>query len=211
MEPRIEESSCCVQAMVRGYHEYESVWSVKLGEKLSCVRERGNLYDVYAVAIMKSSTVFGHVPRKISSICSVFIRRGGTIHCQATGSRRYSSDLAQGGLEIPCVLEFFGETKDVHKVGKLATLALLDSSDILKGLSSGAQPPAKKMRVCPSLKEEERKRIRNGEMLSDVSINWAQQIIKDQFPHLGGLQSSLLLQKTTIDVSVEDKIQIIHC
>ena len=48
-------------------------------------------------------------------------------------------------------------------------------------------------------------------MLSDVSINWAQQIIKDQFPHLGGLQSSLLLQKTTIDVSVEDKIQIIHC
>ena len=171
MEPRREESSCCVQAMVRGYHEYESVWSAKLGEKLSCVRERGNFHDAYSVAIMKSSTVVGHVPRKISSICSVFIRRGGTIHCQATGSRRYSSDLAQDGLEIPSVLEFFGEAKDVHKVGKLATLALLDSSYILKGSSSGAQPPAKKMRVCPSLKEEERKRIRNGEMLSDVDVS----------------------------------------
>ena len=50
----------------------------------------------------------GHVPRRISSSCSVFIRRGcrSSIKCLITGSRCHSSDLPQGGLEIPCILIF---------------------------------------------------------------------------------------------------------
>ena len=28
--------------------------------------------------------------------------------CQVTGKRRYSSDLVQGGVEIPCTLTFSG-------------------------------------------------------------------------------------------------------
>lgn len=35
------------------------------------------------------------------------------------GSRRYSADLPQGGLEIPCVLTFKGMPKDIEKVAKL--------------------------------------------------------------------------------------------
>ena len=35
-----------------------------------------------------------------------FLRRGGTISCRVTGHRRYSADLAQGGMEIPCTLTF---------------------------------------------------------------------------------------------------------
>ena len=35
-----------------------------------------------------------------------FLRRGGSITSQVNGHRRYSSDLPQGGLEIPCVLTF---------------------------------------------------------------------------------------------------------
>ena len=48
----------------------------------------------------------GHVPRTISSVCSIFIRRGGNIVCRITGSREYSSDLEQGGLQLPCELTF---------------------------------------------------------------------------------------------------------
>ena len=57
-----------------------------------------------------------HVPRKISAICSLFLHRNGTIHCKVTGSRRYSRDIAQGRLEIPCQLIFEGDKKSVGKV-----------------------------------------------------------------------------------------------
>ena len=63
-----------------------------------------------AVAVKKQISgeekIVGHVPRKISAICSLFIRRGGVIRCIISGRRRYSSDLPQGGLEIPCILVF---------------------------------------------------------------------------------------------------------
>jgi len=67
--------------------------------------------DTSAVAILdhsstsnsaQSTITVGHVPRLILMVCSIFIRRGGTIACVVTGPRQYSSDLPQGGLEIPC-------------------------------------------------------------------------------------------------------------
>ena len=79
-------------------------------EVLECKREPGNFSDPYAVAKLKeitgADTVAGYVPRSISSICS---RRGGSIASRVNGYRRYSSDLPQGGLKIPCVL-IFSET-----------------------------------------------------------------------------------------------------
>ena len=57
----------------------------------------------------------GHVPRKISAICLLFIHRGGTINSRVDGHRRYSADLPQGGLEIPCILTFVANN---HKEGE---------------------------------------------------------------------------------------------
>ena len=41
-----------------------------------------------------------------------------------SGNRRrhFSPDLPQGGLEIPCMLTFMGDPKEVAKVRKLLTL-----------------------------------------------------------------------------------------
>ena len=44
---------------------------------------------------------------------------GGTICCLVTGRRRFSSDLPQGGLEIPCKLKFQGESREIAKLKKL--------------------------------------------------------------------------------------------
>ena len=83
-------SSCfTIDAMVRGYHEYQSVWQASLGEKLKCVREVGNRSDVFAVAVVKAGETVRHLPRKISSICSIFLRNGVEIVCEVTGLRRY--------------------------------------------------------------------------------------------------------------------------
>ena len=46
----------------------------------------------------------GHLSRKMSKLFSLFLRRGGVIICEVTAARRYSVDLVEGGLEIPCML-----------------------------------------------------------------------------------------------------------
>ena len=53
------------------------------GENLTCIREPGNVRmvrDPYVVAGTKpeSSTIVGHIPRKISAICLLFLRKGGS-------------------------------------------------------------------------------------------------------------------------------------
>ena len=117
-----------VQSMVRGYHVYQSVWDATCDDEiLPCKREVVNIHDPSSVAITKGTTGIvvghvrlGHVPRIISPIYSIFIRRGGTISCRANGSRRYSSDLPQGGLEVPCILTFSTpNAREIEKTKKL--------------------------------------------------------------------------------------------
>ena len=105
------------ESMIRGYHEYQLIWGVPdVGEELNCYRELGNSHNPYAVAVKKwiggEIRVVGHLPRIISAICSLFIRRGGSILCTVSGSRRYSSDLPQGGLEIPAKVTLTTTTKE---------------------------------------------------------------------------------------------------
>ena len=109
------ERVCCI----RGYHVYKEIWEVATGEVLICERELHNVRDRYAVAVKKSGTIIGHLPRKLSRVCSLFLRRGGTIVCTVTGGRRYSADLPQGGLEVPCSLLFKATPKEVQKLKTL--------------------------------------------------------------------------------------------
>ena len=61
--------------MIRGYHEYQSIWEAEVGENLTCIREPGNVRDSYAVAVTKresSTIIVGHVSRKMSAL---FLRK----------------------------------------------------------------------------------------------------------------------------------------
>ena len=51
----MEERSVSVEAMIRGYHIYRSVWEAAVGE-LKCAREIGNPSDPYTVAVMRATT-----------------------------------------------------------------------------------------------------------------------------------------------------------
>ena len=68
------ERECCV----RGYHVYIDVWDAAIGEELDCQREPSNANDRYAVAVVKSGVVVSHLPKKLSRIYSLFMRRGAT-------------------------------------------------------------------------------------------------------------------------------------
>ena len=129
----------------RGYHEYQSIWpNPTVDDELLTEREVGNPHDTHAVAIKKHIsgvlTTVGHVPRTISKVSSVFIRRGGTIQGTVNGHRRYSADLEQGGLEIPCILTYtIEDEKEWAKTKQTINVKLgiktVDNADDLVNLS----------------------------------------------------------------------------
>uniref|UniRef100_A0A1X7V7Z0 HIRAN domain-containing protein n=1 Tax=Amphimedon queenslandica TaxID=400682 RepID=A0A1X7V7Z0_AMPQE len=91
-------------AMICGYHCYKDIWVPVIGEELQTKRESGNVHDTYAVSVLRNGETVGHVP-KISSVCSLFLRRG-VITYIVSGARRYSANLKQGGLKVPCGIRF---------------------------------------------------------------------------------------------------------
>ena len=88
------EGNCCIQ----GYHVYKEVWEAAVGESLVCEREPKNASDQYALAVKKELSQDIFLER--------YLRLGGTIECTVTGRRKYSADLANGKLEVPCSLLF---------------------------------------------------------------------------------------------------------
>ena len=57
--------------------------------------------DVYAIALKNHiGTVVGHIPRAISAVCSLFLRRCSTIVCELTGNRRASVGLPLSGAKF---------------------------------------------------------------------------------------------------------------
>ena len=133
--------SFSLESMVRGYHVYKDIWISSVGEELPCQREPANLHDRHAVAVMKDGTVVGHIPRKISCVSSCYIRRGGSILCRVIGTRRYSEDLPQGGMEIPC--SFQGETKHTAKAKMLVESCLVE----LNSEADQSIPPRKRIKM----------------------------------------------------------------
>ena len=137
----------------------------------------------------------------------MFLLRGGTITCRVTASRRYSGDLPQGGLEIPCLLTFKGTMKDIAKIIRLVNYTLSSPND------ASDEPPPKKKPRCDSPDSSscaEAEGVIIGEKLSDVHINFAQQLLKQQFPQLNGLKSTLLQSKENTGEFLPAQIQIIH-
>ena len=67
----------------------------------------------------------------------MLVRKGGTITCTISGERRYSGDLPQGGLKVPCYLLFVGSHTLIEKLTK--ALSVLPSGDRLV-----SDPPEKK-------------------------------------------------------------------
>ena len=70
----------------------------------------------------------GHVPKFLSKLTYFFLKYGGTLSVKVTGERRFSYDLAQGGMEIPAEYVFKTENidlynqmkeKNIERVGKV--------------------------------------------------------------------------------------------
>ena len=134
-----------VNSVIHGYHEYRTVWDSPVdGEVLRCECKVGNSHDTYAVAIKKLIdsiyVVVGHVPHKISSICSIFILRGGIIHATVNGHRRYSADLPKGGMEVSCILTFTALCSSEGEKTKKLLQSLLSTENVSMNAEDVVEP-----------------------------------------------------------------------
>ena len=80
----------------------------------------------------------------------------------------------------------------------------------ITGYVEASGPTKKKRKLCFS--KEEENVIDQGEMLSDESINIAQNLLSSQFPEIKGLQDTVLSKLQEFVVINKDKsyIQILH-
>ena len=160
------------------------------------------------------------------------MQRGGEISCIVTGTRRYSSDLEQGGLEIPCTLIFKDEKihdkKYLNQVHKLVIEVMNPSiktsdcadSDNIKTQSmaqhNGNSPEPKKRKILndqnissSSHIDSWEHEIRNEQMLTNVCVTMAQ--LRSQFPSINGLYPTMDQYLKQPSHSGSNQLQVFHC
>ena len=72
----VEEGSCYEwSSYIRGYHDYQAVWTPTIEEMLLLKVEPTNPYDDFAVSIVKDGAVVGHVPKYVSRVICFFLKR----------------------------------------------------------------------------------------------------------------------------------------
>ena len=65
------------ESMISGHHQYKAIWeNLVAGEALACECEVGNSFDSHAVVVKKvihgENIIVGHIPRRTSSVFSLF-------------------------------------------------------------------------------------------------------------------------------------------
>lgn len=105
-------AACCI----RGYHIYSwTGWTANIGSILTVkqeIRPGALVEDQYAIAICSDGQTIGHVPKFLSKLTYFFIKSGGELSVRVTGERRYSHDLAKGGMEVPA--DFIFKTSNAN-------------------------------------------------------------------------------------------------
>ena len=128
-------NSFSFNSYARGYHAYMKIWNPVDGAVLVCTRETDNPHDNYAVSIIRSSYVVGHVPLGLSKIFSNFLSLPiSTMLCTVTGKR-----LTRGaglGLEVLVMYQAKGHEKALQWLEKTITMIVLHADDLVSKFKS---------------------------------------------------------------------------
>ena len=197
-----EKASC-----IRGFHVYQDNWTPILGERLVCKNEPDNPRDRYAVAVCKAGDeIVGHLPRNISTMCSIFIRRGGIINCTVSGRRQYSRDLPQGGMEIPCTLHFAGNERELKKVEQFfSSIPSILATTQPQPSVSGTQPAVSGTQAAVSDTQPSLSGTQPAVSGTQAAVNITQPSVNITQPAVSNTQ---LRMKTVEDSSMESEIPV---
>ena len=98
-----------------GYHAYKDEWIPEIGETLSTRREPENMEDEYAVCVLKSNAIVGHLKKgqsgRYAKTVFYFLRSDRYSSCTVKVRRR-AIILGNGkGMQVTCTLPFIGQTR----------------------------------------------------------------------------------------------------
>ena len=105
------------------------MWEPREGEVLLLKREPDNIEDKFAVAVIKSEQIVGHVPKALAPVISHFLKRDcnkGMVHI--TGKR-----INRGGgfgLEAPCIFRLYGPDAYLGRLKELVDASGGAASDV---------------------------------------------------------------------------------
>ena len=68
----------------------------------------------------------GHLPKFMSKLNHFFVKHAGKIRCEITDSKRYSSNLEQGVLEIPAKIIFQNSNERIIEEMKKKLVPLIE-------------------------------------------------------------------------------------
>ena len=124
-------SSVEFSSYVRGVHAYKDIWEPREGEVLLLKREPDNVEDRFAVAVIKSEQIVGHVPKTLAPVVSQFLKRD----CNKGMVRITGKRVNRGGgfgLEVPCIFRLYGPDAYLARLKKLVDAAGGTVSDVVE-------------------------------------------------------------------------------
>ena len=100
------------------FYHYRHHWTPKIGEKLTTSPDEDNIYDEYAVNVIKDKkTTVGHVPRQISEKMTNLLKSGGYITAIVTD---HPVTMKKEGMRVPCQYKVHGIAKLVYDIRRNA-------------------------------------------------------------------------------------------
>ena len=79
----LREKIVYVQATVRGFHFYKSIWAPTESEVLSCEYEENSPHELFAIkTCQESGRIVIYLPMEISRIIKYFLNRGARIEAK---------------------------------------------------------------------------------------------------------------------------------
>ena len=116
-----EDDTICILLLVnfetpsyiKGYHEYQKIWTPFLQEELCGEMEPANPVDKYAVAVKKNNVVVGHLPLgcsgKFAKTIFYFLRADEWSECKVIVTGKPVNRGVGDGMQVPCLLKFHGQ------------------------------------------------------------------------------------------------------
>ena len=108
-----------ISSYVRGVHAYKHLWQPRAGQILTLQREPENAHDAFAVAVKNhDSLTVGHVPKKLASLFSHFLKRD----CNKAVAEITGKRINRGGglgLEAPAIYKLFGPSQYLDRILEL--------------------------------------------------------------------------------------------
>ena len=98
---------------IKGYHEYQKIWTPFLQKELCGEMEPANPVDKYAVAVKKNNVVVGHLPLgcsgKFAKTIFYFLRADEWSECKVIVTGKPINCGDGNGMQVACLLKYHGQ------------------------------------------------------------------------------------------------------